>query len=137
MTVGADPVAGHTRATQPLLDGCEVLDGDDPAQPAAALLGTLIDREPERRRVGGGVIQDSDDLDVRASGKRKDEVAGAESWVDPTVDERALELGAEALHLVGEVRRARGIGDVVEPHGVTLPERQRHPADGAPRSQRN
>ena len=56
-------------------------------------------------------------------------------WFDsPTVDERALELGAETLHLVGEVRRARGIGDVVEPHGVTLPERRRDPADGAPSS---
>ena len=35
---------------------------------------------------------DGDDLDVRASGKRKHEVAGAESWVDAAVHERALQL---------------------------------------------
>src|SRR6476659_10910629 len=56
------PVALHGLATEPGLDLGDVVDGNDPAQPAAAERGAGAHRLAERRLGGGRVVEHLDDL---------------------------------------------------------------------------
>ena len=60
----------------------DVVDGDDPAEPAAAERGAGAHGLAEGRLVGGGVVEHLDDLEVGAVGQRQDRVAGAEPGMD-------------------------------------------------------
>jgi hypothetical protein len=81
-----------TRAAQALLDGGDVIDGDDPSQPAAALVRATTDGATERRLVGCRVVKCRHDLDIDAVREREGEVTGAEGGVDTSVDERGAQL---------------------------------------------
>ena len=76
--IGANAVTGSSLAAQTLLDDGNVINGDNPAHPAAALVGTLLNGATEGCLVGGGVVERRDNLDVAPTGERKNEVAGAE-----------------------------------------------------------
>src|SRR5512139_4327614 len=89
--VGTVPVAQDRLSAEALLVRRDVLDGDDPAHPAAAALGAGPDGLAERRLVGGGVVEYLDDLEVRACTERQDHVARAEAGVDPPVTELLAE----------------------------------------------
>ena len=114
--VGAVPVARDRLAAEALLDHGDVVDGDDPAEPAAAGLGGGTDGLPEGRLVGGRVVQHLDDLEVVVLGQGEDDVARAEPGVHPAIDRRdADELGqpgGRGLEATGLCR----IRDVVNSH---------------------
>ena len=82
----------------------DVVDRDDPAEPAAAERGAGAHGLAERRLVGGRVVEHLDDLEVGVVGQRQDHVAGAEAGVDATVDERH---GRAAPRCAGRCRRGR------------------------------
>ena len=86
--VGAVPVAVGGLAAEPLLDHGDVVDRDDPAEPAAAEGGAGAHGLAERRLVGRGVVEHLDDLEVGVVGQRQDHVAGAEARVHAAVGER-------------------------------------------------
>ena len=86
--VGPEPRARARRAAEPRLDRGDVVDGDDPAEPAAAERGAGAHRLAERRLVRGRVVEHRDHLHVGAAAQRQHEVAGAEPGVDAAVDER-------------------------------------------------
>ena len=114
--VGTAPVPGGGRAVEPGLDRRDVVDADDPREPAAAVLGAITHRAAERRAVDGRVVERRDDLEVAAVGQRQHEVARAEGRVDAAVGEARAEPGAEALHAGPESLRAGGVADMVETH---------------------
>ncbi len=81
-------------ATESLLDLGDVVDGDDPAEPAAAGLGGRTDGLTEGRLVGRRVVEHLDDLEVVVLGQGEDHVARAEAGMHPSVDRRdADEVG--------------------------------------------
>ena len=95
--VGTVPVALDGLAAEPLLDLADVVDRDDPAEPAAAERGAGADGLAERCLVGGRVVEHLDDLDVGAGGQRQHHVAGAEAGVDAAVAELLAEQRADAV----------------------------------------
>ena len=106
--VGAVPVAGDRLAAEPLLDRRDVVDRDDPAEPAAAEGGAGAHGLAERRLVGGRVVEHLDDLEVGVVRQRQDHVAGPEARVHATVDEVTAEQPPDALGGAGEAVRAGG-----------------------------
>src|SRR5688572_7089613 len=117
MAVRAVPVAVDGAAAEAVLQRCDVVDGHDPAEPAAAELGARTHGLAERRLVGRGVVEDLDELEVGAVGERKDPVAGAEAGVHTTVLELLAEELRETRCGAGKSPRAGGEDDVVEAHG--------------------
>ena len=115
-TVGAVPVAQDGLAAQAGLDLGDVVDLDDPAEPAAAGLGAGPDGLPEGRLVTGGVVEHLDDLDVPLVGERQDDVARPEARVDSPIDRRDADLLREALRRGLEAVALGGIDDVVNSH---------------------
>src|SRR5450759_1263779 len=77
--IGAVPAADHGLTAESLLGLGEVVDADNPSQPATASLGTGSNGLAERRLVGGGVVKYRDDLDITLVGQGKDDVAGTEA----------------------------------------------------------
>ena len=122
MTVALDRLA-----TQPGLDLGDVVDGDDPAEPAAAEGGAGAHGLAERGLVAGRVVEDLDDLHVDAAGQRQDHVAGAEAGMDPTVDEVRAEQPPDALGGAGKSIRSGGEADVVQAHDQILAPRACRP----------
>ena len=114
--VGAVPVAGDRGAAEALLDGRDVRDRDDPAEPAAAERGAGPHGLAERRLVGGGVVEALDDLEVGRVGERKDHVARAEPRVHATVDELAPQRRAQAGGSARESVRSGGVRQVIQAH---------------------
>ena len=105
--VGAVPVAVDGLAAEAVLERLDVVDRDDPAEPAAAELGAGAHGLAERCLVRGGVVEDLDDLEVGAVGQGQDRVAGAEAGVDATADELLAQQGREALRSCPRVRPGR------------------------------
>ena len=99
---------GDGLAPEPLLDGRDVVDRDDPAEPAAAEGGTGAHGLAERRLVGGRVVEHLDDFEVGVVGERQDHVAGPEPRVHATLDELTAEQPPDALGGAGEAVRAGG-----------------------------
>ena len=97
----------HGLATEPVLERRDVVDRDDPAEPAAAERGAGAHGLAERRLVGGRVVEHLDDLEVGVVGQRQDHVAGPEPRVDATVDEVLAEQPPDALGGAGEAVRVR------------------------------
>ena len=87
--------------------GRDVVDRDDPAEPAAAECGAGAHRLPERGLVGCRVVEDLDDLEVGAVGQREDRVAGAEAGVDSAGGELLTEQLRESLRWCRPARRGR------------------------------
>ena len=112
-------------AAEALLDDGDVVDRDDPAEPAAAEGGAGAHGLAERRLVGRRVVEHLDDLEVGVVGQRQDHVAGAEARVDATVGELLAEQPPEALGGAGEAVRAGGVGEVVQAHAGILGNRPR------------
>jgi hypothetical protein len=121
--VGAVPVARSGLAAEPLLHLADVVDRDDPAEPAATGRGPGAHGLPERRLVGGRVVEHLDDLEVGVVGQGEHAVAGPEARVDAPVDELTPEHLADALGSPGESVRASGVGDVVQAHARILRQR--------------
>ena len=118
LPVGGMPVPVRRRPAHPSLRSLDVVDPDDPAEPAAAGFRARPHRLSEGRPVGRRVVEDLDDLDVPPSGQRQDDVASSEPGVDASVhgvdtDElgQSLSGGAQAIVL-------RCIRDVVKTHTV-------------------
>ena len=118
----------HGLAAEALLDRGDVVDRDDPAEPAAAERGAGPDGLAERRLVGGRVVEHLDDLDVGAVGQRQDHVAGAEARVDATVDEVLAEQSPDALGGAGEAIRSGCVREMVQAHA----EHSRHRVPARP-----
>ena len=114
--VGAASVAEHGVATEAGLDLGDVVDLDDPTEPAAAGLGPCPDGLAEGRLVAGGVVEHLDDLDVALVGERQDDVARPEARVNSPVDRRDADLRREALRRGLEAVALGGIDDVVNSH---------------------
>ena len=110
------PVADHGLAAEPVLGHGDVVDRDDPAEPAAAERGAGADRLAERRLVGCGVVEDLDHLEVGVVGQRQHHVAGAEPRVHATVDELGAQQTADALCRRGQAVGSGGEREVVEAH---------------------
>ena len=118
LPVGGMPVAVRRPAAHSSLGGRDVVNPDDPAEPAAAGFRAGPDGLSERRPVGRRVVEDLDDLDVAPSRQGQDDVARAEPGVDPSVDGvdtdqlgQSFRSGAQAIVL-------RCIRDVVKTHTV-------------------
>ena len=118
--VGAVAVAGRRLATEPRLDDGDVVDGDDPAEPAAAERGAGAHGLAERRLVGRRVVEHLDDLEVGVVGERQDHVAGPEARVHAPVDEVLAEQSPDALGGAGEAVRSGGVGEVVQAHAESF-----------------
>ncbi|MPM83675.1 hypothetical protein SDC9_130744 [bioreactor metagenome] len=99
------------------LVGGEVVDGHRPGHPAAARLGAGADDLSERRLLGGGMVQDLDDLDVTVLGERDEAVAGTEPRVEASVAGVHPERVAEELGRGQESLRPGGVREVVDMHG--------------------
>ncbi len=121
-TVGPAAVAANRLATEALLDGGDVVDARDPAEPAAARFAAALDGLAERLDVGRRVVKVTDDLEVRAAGERQHEVARAEPGVEPSIGEASTERSAEALDGRGETFGAGCISKVVKAHVHILPD---------------
>ena len=87
VAVGQVAVAVDGRASHALLERVQVLDGDDPPQPAATFSGPRADSLAEDGLVGGRMVQNLDHFEVLAVGQRQDPVAGAEARVETSVGE--------------------------------------------------
>ena len=107
-------------ATESRLDGGQVVDGDDPRQPAATCVRPRLDGLAERGLVRGRVVQRSDDLEVDAIGQRQHEVAGAEARVQATVTEAGTQRLPQSLGARTDAFGAGGVGQVVESHVSTI-----------------
>ena len=114
--VRPDAVALDGGPPEPCLDGRQVVDRDDPAEPATAELGAPADRLTEGRSLGRRVVEGRDDLEVDPVLEREDEVAGAESRVPAAVGEGRAEGGSQTLDGVRELTGRDCVGDVVETH---------------------
>ena len=119
-------------AAEPGLERGDVIDGDDPAHPAAALVGALLNRATEGCLVGRGMVEGGHDLDVAPSGEGQNEIARAERGMTTTIDEGRSEIRADALNSVSELCRGARVRDVIKPHRGILPRPNFGPA-GAPR----
>ena len=80
--VGAVPVAVDGLAAEARLVRSDVVDRDHPAEPTATEQRAGAHGLAERGLVGGGMVEDLDDLEVGVVGQRQDRVAGAEAGVD-------------------------------------------------------
>ena len=119
-TVREQPATGHGGAAQLGLEGREVGDLYDPAEPAAAGVRTGTDGLTERRLLRGGVLEHRDDLHVLVVGERQDHVPGAETGVhtaldrfDPQPVRDAFGGGLEAVGLSRE-------GNVIQVHDAIV-----------------
>ena len=126
--VGAVPVAVGGLAAEPLLDDGDVVDRDDPAEPAAAEGGAGPHGLAERRLVGRRVVEHLDDLEVGVVRQRQDHVAGAEAGVHAAVGEVLAEQSPDALGGAGEAIRSGCEGEMVQAHAQILGNRPA-PAD--------
>jgi len=70
----------------------QIIDPDNPTEPATAGLGTGTNGLPERRLVGGGVVKHLDDLDIAFVREGQNDVPGSEAGVNATVDGRHTEF---------------------------------------------
>ncbi len=127
LSIGSDPVTADARASETLLDRCDVVYGDDPSEPAASLIRAMTHGTTEGSLIGCRMVKSRDNLDVDVVGKRQDEVARAEGWVDAPIDEGSSELRSDALDDLGQLTRGAGVGDVIQAHAVILSMRQRLP----------
>ena len=117
-TVGAVPVAEDGLAAEPRLLLGDVVDLDDPAEPAAAGLGARADDLAEGGLVAGRVVEHLDDLDVPLVRERKDDVARPEARVDSPVDRLDADPLRETPRRGLEAVALCRIDDVVNSHAV-------------------
>src|SRR5450631_647076 len=118
--VGTVPAAGHGLTAKSLLGLGEVVDADNPPQPATAGFGTGPDSLTEGRLVGGGVVKHRNHLDVTLLGQRKDDVARSEARMDTAIDRRYPELLGEALRCSRQPVGFGSIRNVVNSHTVIV-----------------
>ena len=90
--VGTDPFPAGCLASEALLDWADVIDGENPAEPSAAMLGPTMNGLAEGSLQGCGVVERADNLDVAAASQRKNEIAGAERRVAASIDESSSEV---------------------------------------------
>ena len=90
--VGTDTFSRRCLPSEPLLDWADVIYGQNPTEPSAAMLGSAMNGLAEGSLQSCGVVERTDDLDLAAAGQRENEVAGAERRVAATVDERSSEV---------------------------------------------
>ena len=76
--VGTDTYPWRCLPSKPLLDWADVIDGENPAEPSAAMLGPTMNGLAEWCLQRCGVVERADNLNVAAASKRKNKVAGAE-----------------------------------------------------------
>ena len=76
--VGTDTFPWRCLPSKPLLDWADVIDGENPTQPSAAMLGPAMNGLAKGSLQCGGVVERADNLDVAAADQRKNEIAGAE-----------------------------------------------------------
>jgi hypothetical protein len=118
--VGTMTVARDGLAPESLLDGRDVVDRHDPAEPATAERGAGTYGLAERCLVGGGMVEDLHHLQVGVVRERQDHVAGPEAGVHTPVDEVTAEQPPDALGGAGEAVRAGGETQVVQAHAGIL-----------------
>ena len=120
-TVGESTLTGHRLALKALLIRSEIVDGDGPPHPAAALLLACTHCLSEDRFFCGWVIEDLHNLDVTRAGQRQDAIAGAEAGMDSAVDEGGSQDFAEASGVLIETCGASGEHEMVDVHGNIVP----------------
>lgn len=120
-SVWAYPMTLDGRSAKPSLYRRDFLNGEDPAQPTATIFCSAMHSLAEGSLLCGGVVERAHYFDVRTAGKGQDEVAGTETWVATTIDERGTQIRTDALNDVGNFISATGIRDVVQPHVGILP----------------
>ena len=103
-------------APQARLVRVDVVDGDDPAEPAASEQRARAHRLAEGRLVGRRVVEHLHHFEVGVVTQRKDPVAGSEARVDTSVLERFPQKIRDALHSRGQAVGARGEREVVQSH---------------------
>ena len=91
-TIGTNTFPASCLPSEPLLDRADVVDGQNPTEPSAAMLGPAMNRLAEGSLQCGGVVERADNLDVAAASQRKNEIAGPERRVAAAVDERSSEV---------------------------------------------
>src|SRR5690606_19650385 len=113
--------AGDRGTLESLLVGGEVIDADNPSEPAAAHLGTGANGLAERRLLGGRVLEHLDHLDVAGIGERDDVVARAKPWMEASILEFRAQLSGEALGISSETGGANCKDQVVHMHAAIVP----------------
>ena len=86
-TIGEGTVTGHRLTLEALLVGGEIVDGDGPPHPSAALFLTCAHGLAEDGLLGCGVVQHLHNLDVTRPDQRQNAVAGSKARMDSAVDE--------------------------------------------------
>ena len=114
--VGAVPVAGRRLTAEASLDLGDVVDRDDPPEPAATQGGAGADGLAERRLVGGGMVENLDDLEVGRVGQREDHVASAETRVDAPVGEVLPQQATDPPRRGREAIGCGGVREMVQTH---------------------
>ena len=111
--------------------GADVVDGDDPAEPAAAELGAGAHGLAEGRLVRRRVVEHLDDLEVGAVGQRQDHVAGAEARVDASGRRTVSPRSGASREVVPTSPPGPAANDeVVETHAPILTRRRAHRTPG-------
>ena len=90
VSVRPDPMAGPSLPAQAGFHRADVVNGDDPGEPAATIRRTPRYCLAERGLLGGRVIKCCDHLDVAAAGKGQDEVSGPELRMPSSILVRSL-----------------------------------------------
>ncbi len=129
--VGTYSVPASGGASEALLDCGDVVHGQNPTQPPAAVLGALVNSSPEGRLLGRRMVESAHHFDIRTTGDGQDEVSGSKRWVSTTVQERAAEIGTDALDNVGDLAGRAGVGQMVKPHNGILPNGCTRPRGGS------
>src|SRR5665647_1578418 len=96
-TVRTTSTALHGLMAQSLLGLRQIIDADNPTEPATAGLGTGTNSLAERCLVGRRVVKHLDDLDIAFVREGKDDVAGAEARVDAAIHGLHTELLGQPL----------------------------------------
>jgi hypothetical protein len=78
------------------------------------------------------VVQCGHHLNVNPALDGQNEVASAESWVAPAINEAAAKLHAEALNGVNQIVVAHGVREVIQTHIRMLLHDVRPPTRGVP-----
>ena len=136
-SIGAAPIADYCLPPQSLLSLGEVIDADNPAQPATASLRTGANGLTKRCLVGGRVVKDRNDLDKSLMGQRNDDVACSEAGVDTPVDRCHSEFLGEAFRSRRQPIGFGGIRDVVNSHTVIVTPRHTVSLTGVPSTPRS
>jgi hypothetical protein len=103
--------AGFT--AKPSLKRTHIINRDNPAHPASAILSAASDSSAKGRLLGRGMVEGRDDLDVAASGKGENKIARTERRVPTPIDEHRAEVGTDALDDVSDFGCGARVRDMV------------------------